>query len=101
MKIKWLGHAAFLITTGNGIRIITDPYEPGSDLAYGRIEESADIITVSHDHYDHNKIATVKGSPEVIKETAEAKGIKFRGIPTYHDDARGAGHTQAQMCDDR
>ena len=26
MKIKWLGHAAFLITADSGTRIITDPY---------------------------------------------------------------------------
>ena len=29
MRIEWLGHAAFLITSEKGVRIITDPYEPG------------------------------------------------------------------------
>ena len=40
MKIKWYGHAAFLITSAQGIRIVTDPYEPGAfdgKLSYGKI----------------------------------------------------------------
>ena len=89
MKIKWLGHAAFLITSDSGTRIITDPYKPADDLKYGKIGESADIVTVSHDHFDHNNAAAVKGSPRVIKGTTEAKGIKFKGIPTHHDEAGG------------
>ena len=90
MKIKWLGHATFLITSDSGTRIITDPYETGSDLKYGRIKESADIVTVSHDHWDHCNVSSVQGNPQVVKGTTEAKGIKFKGIPTYHDDAGGS-----------
>ena len=30
MKIKWYGHAAFLITSDQGVKIITDPYESGA-----------------------------------------------------------------------
>ena len=91
MKVKWLGHAAFLITAEDGTRIITDPYEAASGLTYGEIEESADIVTVSHDHFDHNNVAAVKGDPQVLKDPApiEIKGIKFRGVPTYHDDNQG------------
>lgn len=89
MKIKWLGHAAFLITSEAGIKIITDPYTPGGDLRYGEIRESADIVTVSHDHHDHNNVATVKGSPRVVRGTAEVKGIKFRAVSAYHDEAQG------------
>ncbi len=90
MKIKWLGHASFLITSDTGIKIITDPYTPGGfGLDYGEIKESADIVTVSHEHGDHNNAAAVGGNPEVVKEAAEIKGIKFNGIPTYHDEAGG------------
>jgi len=89
MKVKWLGHASFLIVSESGTRIITDPYIPGGDLHYGEIKESADIVTVSHDHFDHNNVAAVQGNPEVVKGTTEAKSIKFKGIPVYHDDAQG------------
>ena len=90
MKIKWLGHAAFLITSDSGIRIITDPYETSDALKYGEIKESADIVTVSHDHLDHNNVAAVQGSPQVVRGTTEVKGIKFKGIPAYHDNAGGS-----------
>jgi L-ascorbate metabolism protein UlaG (beta-lactamase superfamily) len=90
MKIKWLGHSAFLITSDSGTRIITDPYETTEGLRYGRIEESADIVTTSHDHTDHNNVAAVKGNPQVVRGTTEAKGIKIRGIATAHDDTGGS-----------
>jgi L-ascorbate metabolism protein UlaG (beta-lactamase superfamily) len=92
MKIKWLGHATFLITSDSGIRIITDPYATNEMLTYDEINESADIVTVSHDHFDHSNVAAVQGNPQVIKEAApaEVKGIKFNGIPTYHDDTGGS-----------
>jgi len=89
MKIKWLGHASFTITSDSGIKIITDPYKTDERIGYGEIEESADIVTVSHEHSDHNNIAAVKGNPEVVRGTAKVKGLEFKGIPTYHDNAQG------------
>ena len=90
MKIKWLGHSAFLITSDNGTRIITDPYETNDTLKYGRIKETADIVTISHEHTDHNNVAAVKGNPQVVNGSTEAKGIKIRGIATAHDDTGGS-----------
>ena len=28
MKIKWYGHAAFIVTASDGASVITDPYTP-------------------------------------------------------------------------
>jgi L-ascorbate metabolism protein UlaG (beta-lactamase superfamily) len=98
LKIKWLGLASFLITSDSGVRIINDPYEPGTDphgygheLLYGRITDSADIVTVSHEHWDHNKVETVKGSPRVLRQPGETeiKGIKIKGVASLHDDVGG------------
>jgi len=91
MKIKWLGHASFLITSDTGTSIITDPYATKEDLSYGEITESADIVAVSHSHSDHNNVATVQGKPEVVRGigTIKVKGIEFKGIPSYHDEAGG------------
>ncbi len=89
MKIKWLGHAAFLISSDKGTRIITDPYGLDERLSYSEIREPADIITVSHDHFDHGNVAAVSGNPEIVREAGEVKGIKFDGVLTYHDDALG------------
>jgi L-ascorbate metabolism protein UlaG (beta-lactamase superfamily) len=91
MKIKWLGHACFLITSKSGLRIVTDPYSVGVGIDYLPIRESADIVTVSHDHGDHNNVAAVLGNPEVVKGTGSkvVKGIQIRGVATFHDEAQG------------
>jgi len=90
MKIKWLGHASFMITSETGTKIITDPYVTAENLNYGEIKESADIVTVSHEHGDHSNVSGVRGNPEAVRGTAKVKGIEFKGIPTYHDDAGGS-----------
>jgi L-ascorbate metabolism protein UlaG (beta-lactamase superfamily) len=92
MRVKYLGHSAFVITSNKGVRIITDPYETTPDLTYGEITESADIVTVSHKHFDHGNVAAVRGNPVVINRAgrSEAKGIEFNGIASYHDEAGGS-----------
>jgi L-ascorbate metabolism protein UlaG (beta-lactamase superfamily) len=103
MDIKWLGHASVLITSDSGTRIITDPYTPGyhpppgGTLYYGEIQESADIVVVTHEHPDHNNIAAIKGNPEIVRGielrktgTATVKDITFRVIPCYHDSVSGS-----------
>ncbi|MFC2010781.1 MBL fold metallo-hydrolase [Chloroflexota bacterium] len=90
MKVKWLGHSSFIITSDAGIKIITDPYTPNERLSYDEIKESADIVTVSHEHGDHNNVAVVKGNPQVVRGTAKGKGMNFEGIPAYHDNTEGS-----------
>ena len=94
MKLEYLGHSSFLITRDDGTKILTDPYKSGSfdgAVGYGPIKCAADIVTVSHDHSDHNYVADVEGNPLVIKEDGsfEPKGIPIVGIVTDHDDKDG------------
>jgi L-ascorbate metabolism protein UlaG (beta-lactamase superfamily) len=91
MKIKYLGHSAFVITSDGGLKIITDPYTTGPSLTYGEITESADIVTVSHEHLDHCNAGGVGGNPQVVKGAGRvvAKGIEFNGIASYHDEIKG------------
>ncbi len=90
MKIKWLGHASFMVTSETGTKIITDPYVTTENLNYGEIKESADIVTVSHEHGDHSNVSGVRSNPEAVRGTAKVKGIEFKGIPTYHDNTGGS-----------
>jgi len=80
-----------VITSDRGTKIITDPYVTGGDLSYGEIRESADIVTISHEHSDHNNVAAVRGNPKMVRGavTVEIKGTEFKGIPCDHDDAGG------------
>ncbi len=88
MKIKWVGHACFLIEGKEG-RVMTDPY--GESIPYRPPDYTADVITVSHDHFDHNAVERVKGSPTVIRGegTHSAAGIHFQGIASFHDESGG------------
>ncbi len=93
MKVKWLGHACFLLTSDAGLRIVTDPYKVGAfGLEYRAPSETAEIVTVSHDHDDHNNVAAVKGNPQVVRGAGahQVKGVDFKGIATAHDEASGA-----------
>jgi L-ascorbate metabolism protein UlaG (beta-lactamase superfamily) len=95
MKIKCYGHAAFLVTSDQGVKIITDPYESGAyggQLSYGKIKDQADIVLTSHDHADHNDTKSLPGSPEIVKGSGSktVKGISIKGISTYHDPSKGS-----------
>lgn len=89
MKIRWIGHCCFLITSDTGVRILTDPYENQRSLRWDPLDAEADIITVSHEHFDHNNVAAVRGRPKVVVKTEEVKGIEFRAINTQHGAQMG------------
>ena len=95
MRLKWLGHSAFLLTASDGTRIVTDPYVPGSfngDIQYGPIRETADAVTVSHHHQDHDGTAGLPGRPKVIEGSGSFKAgsVSITGVESFHDDNQGA-----------
>ncbi len=89
MYITWLGQSCFKIQTKDAT-IITDPYDKKVGLTLSRV--SGDIVTVSHDHYDHNNVSAVNGNPFIITNPGEyeVKGITIRGIPSWHDESQGS-----------
>lgn len=89
MKIKWLGHSCFLITGENGVRILTDPFD--ETVGYQLPAVEADIVTSSHDHFDHNHIGVVKGDFVHLNEPGpyRERDIEIRGIGSYHDGQGG------------
>ncbi|HIH95910.1 MAG TPA: MBL fold metallo-hydrolase [Thermoplasmata archaeon] len=90
MKICWYGHSCFEIA--NGSTLVTDPHD-GRSIGIRKPEIGADLVLVSHDHYDHNSVRTVsKQNTRVINEVTslKIKGIKIQGFPTFHDESGGA-----------
>jgi L-ascorbate metabolism protein UlaG (beta-lactamase superfamily) len=95
MRIRWLGHSAFLLTAADGTAIITDPYVPGSfsgAIKYHPIRETADAVTVSHHHQDHDGVSHLSGRPKVYegKGTFKAGAVSISGFETFHDSNKGA-----------
>ena len=68
MEIWYLGHSCFRLRTKNGV-IITDPYDPQIGFKIPKVE--AEVVTVSHSHFDHNRPDLVEGSPKVLKWPGE------------------------------
>jgi L-ascorbate metabolism protein UlaG (beta-lactamase superfamily) len=89
MKIKWLGHSCFKIKDSRGVRILTDPFD--DNLGYKVPSVETDIVTVSHQHYDHNFTDCVNGDFEIIDKVGNfnINDIPITGIHTYHDSENG------------
>jgi L-ascorbate metabolism protein UlaG (beta-lactamase superfamily) len=96
IRITYYGHSMFAIESPGAIVILTDP---NKDIGYATPDEDVDIVTVSHDHFDHNKVELAPGAP-VLRgltedgdwaEIDEAIGdVRIRTVPTFHDDQEGA-----------
>jgi len=90
MEIKYLGHSSFLIKTKTA-KLVTDPFDPALvGLRFPKVE--ADIITVSHNHKDHNQTQLVGGSPLVIGLPGEYEknGMRIFGYSSFHDGQGGS-----------
>lgn len=89
MQITWLGQSCFKIQ-GKEVTVVTDPYNKELGLKLPRL--FADILTVSHGHYDHSNIEAVSGNPFIISTPGEyeIKGVFIYGIPSFHDNKQGA-----------
>ena len=89
IKITYHGHSMFEIESYSGSRVITDPYN--EQIKSVLPDVTADIVLVSHDHYDHSNISIVKGNPRIINnpEPREIYGIIIEGINTFHDTSHG------------
>ena len=89
-KLLFQGHGSYRFITNEGIVIYVDPYiGDGYDL-------NADIILVTHEHYDHNKIELVKQKSDCviirynmlkvgdIYNKTSVKGVEIEAVEAYN-----------------
>lgn len=93
MNIRWYGHACFGISIDN-ITIVTDPHD-GRSIGIKPPQVKADVVLVSHSHFDHDSVKSVrKLSTKVIREApgrgVDRHNVRFRTIPAFHDNTEGA-----------
>jgi L-ascorbate metabolism protein UlaG (beta-lactamase superfamily) len=89
MDITWYGQSCFRIK-GKNVAVVTDPYN-AEMLGVKKLKVSGDILTVSHQHSDHNEVGVVEGSPFIIEGPGEyeVKGVTIHGMPSFHDGKEG------------
>ncbi len=89
MKINFIGHACFLIEIG-GLKVMTDPFDKSVPYDFPEGEE-VDVVTVSHDHFDHNAVYRVKVKREVLKYPTDKiiGNVKFKSKSFFHDEEMG------------
>jgi len=91
MIIQYHGHSEFLLETAEGIRILFDPFPPQVGFPMRRVK--ADIVSISHHHFDHNHTEKVDGKPLVIDTEGTHNplpGIRLTAVPAFHDPEGGA-----------
>lgn len=88
MKIQYLGHSSFLLTSKKGTKIVTDPY---GEVGFSMPCIEADAVTVSHRHYDHCNVGAVS-APLMLSEAGEysVADISVSAVERFHDEAHGA-----------
>ena len=88
MLIRWIGHSCFRLTMNDGATVVTDPFD--GSVGYERPRGHVDLVTISHEHFDHNHIGALE--PEtVIRAAGHFPGkVGATGFASFHDDAHGA-----------
>ena len=93
MQIIWRGQACFQLELGRQkeekVAIVIDPFS--EEIGFKLPKMEADILLVTHDHYDHANIKGVSGNPFLIDSPGEyeIKGVFIQGIEAWHDKAQG------------
>ncbi|HDN73609.1 MAG TPA: MBL fold metallo-hydrolase, partial [Archaeoglobus sp.] len=98
VEITYLKHAGFQIK-GKSIIVYIDPYEVTKEL------EKADLILITHDHFDHKDVKSIRSlsKPDTIvvhpkgctiegyktcelseRDKVELKGITIESVPAYN-----------------
>lgn len=86
VKVSWLGHSGFKITSPQGKVIFIDPWFEGNPRAVGDKDAlgKGDFLLITHDHFDHagDAISVANESGALVISIFEiAVDMKQKGLP--------------------
>src|SRR5690349_21568330 len=93
VTVTWIGQACFVVRSADA-SVVTDP--PAASIGYRLPALTADAVTVTHNHPDHNNTGAVSGAvlvdgrPVTARQEMAVKGLPFVLIPGFHDNANGS-----------
>jgi L-ascorbate metabolism protein UlaG (beta-lactamase superfamily) len=100
MRVEWYGQSAFHLS-GGGASVMIDPFGDMSGLAASRGMQfdypqisgvQADVLLVTHEHFDHNGVEVVGGDPAILRSTAgrlESPVGEVVAVASEHDEEAG------------
>jgi L-ascorbate metabolism protein UlaG (beta-lactamase superfamily) len=91
---RFLGHSVFSVTSPSGKVVITDPWIDDNPMCPIKLADiqAADIVTVSHDHFDHiahaadiakKTGATIVTQPETANRLKSEEGVPEDNIVNF------------------
>ena len=90
MRIVMHGHSCFEFSDSERT-VVIDPHD-GKSIGIKAPNASADIVLMTHGHYDHCAARVIRGNhTDIMSRNGpfEVKGMEFLGIPTFHDHVGG------------
>jgi len=90
LRVRWHGHSCFEVASDE-ISVITDPHD-GKSLGIQAPKARADVVLVSHEHFDHSAVRVVaKPEARIVRslDPIEIGGLRVRGVETFHDANAG------------
>jgi L-ascorbate metabolism protein UlaG (beta-lactamase superfamily) len=100
VRVRWFGQSAFLLAA-DGRAVLIDPFQEVPAAAAQRglrfgypppREVAADLLLITHEHFDHNGAGAAAGRPAVIRSTAgtfDSPVGQVVAVAGEHDDAAG------------
>lgn len=117
MRITWYGHAAFAIEGSphdgrrdgstadeSSVKIILDPYNYPDCGGYLPVDDTADIVSVSHDNVRyHSDVSTIRGEPVILEaldiagSSRTIRGVDFSAALVHEDRARNGPNAMVKF----
>lgn len=96
MRVQWHGQSAFALSA-DGLDVVIDPFGPmeGAPVRFDYPPMDgvrADLVLVTHEHGDHNRVDVVAGDPLVLRAAAgrfPSPAGEVLGVASEHDDVAG------------
>ena len=87
VRVEWLGHNCFLVTSGFGVSVLIDPYETKYLDYPTRSNLRPDVILISSEQPQVSNAELAANSPQVFRDRAalgrfSSRGVTFLGVST-------------------
>lgn len=88
VRVDWLGHECFLLTSSLGTSVLTNPYSDGTTSQILPPNLRPDIVLVTNEQQSSNNVDAISHTPSVFRGAMgigsnSASGIHFRGVAIY------------------